>query len=113
MTEFTKPPKVFISYAWEDDVKAWVLEFATRLRKNGVDVVLDLWEMSLGDQITVFMEKSVRDSDFVILICTSKYKRKSDDRIGGVGYEGHIITSEIFSNSNHRKFIPILRKDKL
>ncbi len=111
MAEFIKLPKVFISYAWEDDVKAWVLDFATRLRKDGVDVVLDLWEMSLGDQITVFMEKSVRNSDFVILVCSPKYKRKSDDRAGGVGYEGHIITSEIFSNSNHRKFIPVLRKD--
>jgi ATP-binding cassette subfamily F protein uup len=29
-----------------------------------------------------------------------------------VGYEGHIITSEIFRNNNHRKFIPVLRKSK-
>jgi hypothetical protein len=112
MAEFTKPPKVFISYAWEDDVKAWVLDFATRLRADGIDVVLDLWEIAYGDQITEFMEKAVRNSDFVILICTPKYKRKSDERAGGVGYEGHIITAEISSKNNHRKFIPVLRKGK-
>ena len=105
-----KPPKVFISYAWEDDIKPWVLDLATQLRRDGVETILDQWETHLGDQLTEFMEKSVRRSDFVIIICTPKYKAKSDEREGGVGYEGHIITSEIFQNSNHRKFIPVLRK---
>jgi hypothetical protein len=108
--ESTRPPKVFISYAWEDDVKTWVRVFAKRLRKDGVETVLDLWETDYGDHLPEFMEKAVRESDFVILICTPKYKKKSDGRQGGVGYEGHIITAEIFEKSNHRKFIPVLRK---
>jgi hypothetical protein len=40
----TKPPKVFISYAWEDDLKTWVLDFATRLRSDGINAILDQWE---------------------------------------------------------------------
>lgn len=108
--EVTKPPKVFISYAWEDDVKPWVITFAKQLRKDGVEAVLDQWSAHYGDQLPEFMEKAVRESDFVILICTPKYKKKSDERVGGVGYEGNIITSEIFQKSNHRKFIPVLRK---
>lgn len=108
--ESIKPPKVFISYAWEDDVKLWVRAFAKQLRKDGVETVLDQWDTHYGDQLPEFMEKAVRESDFVILVCTPKYKKKSDEREGGVGYEGHIITSEIFQKSNHRKFIPILRK---
>jgi hypothetical protein len=56
------------------------------------------------------MEKSVREIDYVLIICTPKYKKKSDNREGGVGYEGDIITGEVFQNQNHRKFIPILRK---
>lgn len=108
--ESAKPPKVFISYAWEDDVKIWVRAFAKQLRKDGVETVLDQWETHYGDQLPEFMEKAVRESDFAILVCTPKYKKKTDEREGGVGYEGHIITSEIFQKSNHRKFIPVLRK---
>jgi formylglycine-generating enzyme required for sulfatase activity len=108
----TKPPKVFISYAWEDDLKTWVLDFATRLRSDGINAILDQWETVPGDQLPEFMEKSVRESDFVVIVCTPTYKRKSDRRKGGVGYEGHIITGEVFQKNNHRKFIPVLRKAK-
>jgi hypothetical protein len=55
------------------------------------------------------MEKSVRENDYVLIICTSKYKSKSENRIGGVGYEGDIMTAEVLQNSNHRKFIPVLK----
>jgi formylglycine-generating enzyme required for sulfatase activity len=108
----TKPPKVFISYAWEDELKTWVVDFATRLRLDGINAILDQWETVAGDQLPEFMEKSVRESDFVVFVCTPTYKRKSDRRKGGVGYEGHIITGEIFAKNNHRKFIPVLRKGK-
>ncbi len=110
MTESTRPPKVFISYAWEEDIKPWVRALAKQLRKDGVETVLDQWETHYGDQLPEFMEKAVRESDFAILVCTPKYKKKSDEREGGVGYEGHIITAELFQKSNHRKFIPVLRK---
>lgn len=103
-------PKVFISYAWEsDEIKKWVKELATELRNDGIDAKLDQWEVVPGDQMPHFMEKSVRDNDYVLIICTPKYKSKSENRIGGVGYEGDIMTAEVLKNSNHRKFIPILK----
>ena len=34
-------PKVFISYAWEDNTKIWVHKFASLLRSHGVDTILD------------------------------------------------------------------------
>jgi hypothetical protein len=107
-----KPPKVFISYAWEEDLKGWVIEFAKRLRADGVNAILDQWEAKPGDPLPEFMEKSLRESDFVVFICTPTYKRKSDRRKGGVGYEGNIITSEVFLKHNHRKYIPLLQKGK-
>jgi formylglycine-generating enzyme required for sulfatase activity len=110
MTESTKPPTVFISYAWEDDVKPWVRTLAKQLRKDGVDAIFDEWVAVPGDQLPEFMEKSIRESDFVLVVCTPKYKDKSDKRKGGVGYEGNIITSEIFQKNNNRKFIAVLRK---
>ena len=103
-------PKAFISYAWEsDEVKEWVKRLATELRNDGIDAKLDQWEVAPGDQMPHFMEKSVRENDYVLIICTPKYKSKSENRIGGVGYEGDIITAEVLQTSNHRKFIPILK----
>lgn len=104
-------PTVFISYSWENEEhKKWVKNFASRLRKDGVDAKLDQWDVIPGDMLPNFMEKSIRDIDYVLIICTPKYKIKSDLREGGVGYEGDIITGEIFQKQNNRKFIPILRK---
>ena len=100
----------FISYSWDsDDHKKWTKELATRLRRDGVDVKLDQWETVPGDQLPAFMETAIRENDYVLIICTPKYKEKSDGRKGGVGYEGDIMTGEIFAKGNHRKFIPVLR----
>lgn len=103
-------PKTFISYAWEsDEIKKWVKNLAIRLRGDSVDLKLDQWEVIPGDKLTHFMEKSVRENNYVLIICTPDYKKKSENRIGGVGYEGDIMTAEVLNNSNHRKFIPILK----
>jgi hypothetical protein len=103
--------KVFISYSWEDeDHKTWVKKLATDLRNYGIESRLDAWNLSGGDKLPFFMEKEIRDNDFVLIICTPKYKEKSNNRIGGVGYEGDIISAELFNNQNDKKFILILRK---
>lgn len=105
-----KAPRAFISYSWDsEEHKLWVRELATRLRQDGVDVMLDQWGVAPGDQLPEFMENSLRENDFILIVCTPQYKRKSDGRIGGVGYEGHIMTAELFTARNNRKFIPILR----
>lgn len=102
--------KVFISYSWDtSDHKDWVKQLAASLRQDGVDATLDQWEVEPGDRLPAFMETGVRNHDFVIIICTPKYRERSDARRGGVGYEGDIITGEIMSKGNERKFIPVLR----
>jgi glycosyltransferase involved in cell wall biosynthesis len=102
--------KVFVSYSWDDEAhKSWVRHLATRLRSDGVDVTLDQWHAVPGDQLPEFMEKAVRESNFVLIICTPNYRLKSDARLGGVGYEGDIMTGEVLTNRNQRKFVPILR----
>jgi hypothetical protein len=102
--------KVFISYSWDGEAhKQWVHEFATRLHRNGIDVILDQWKVRPGDSLTEFMEWAVRESDFVLCICTPRYKEKSDSRNGGAGYEGYIMTAEFFQNLHAGKFIPVLR----
>ena len=102
-------PKAFVSYSWDDDPhKAWVAALATDLRNDGVETILDQWHAVPGDQLPAFMEKEIRDNDYVLIICTPNYRLKSDERKGGVGYEGDIMTAEVHTRGNHRKFIPIL-----
>ena len=104
-------PKTFISYSWDDDAhKEWVKQLATRLRADGVDVMLDRWHSAPGDQIPAFMERAVRENDFVIAVCTPRFKERSEERGGGVGYEGDIMTAYAFTGGDKRKFIPVLRR---
>ncbi len=81
------------------------------LRENGVDAYLDQWDLIPGQDSTYFMESQIRDSDFVVLICTPLYAEKSNIPRGGVGYEKNIISAEMLQASDLRpKFIPILKK---
>ena len=110
MTDRPATPTAFISYSWDDeDHKTWVRGLAARLRGDGVDVALDQWALQPGDRLPAFMEAAVRDNDFVLIVCTPHYKDRSDKRQGGVGYEGDIMTGELLTRGNERKFIPVLR----
>jgi hypothetical protein len=105
-----KAGQTFISYAWESpEHKEWVLAFATARRQSGVDIVLDEWHLPPGRDMYHFMEQSVRSAEFVVVVCTPAYAAKADARIGGVGYEARIITTELAQQTDQRKFIPILR----
>lgn len=106
-----KSKKVFISYSWDDEAhKKWARDFAIRLQDDGMEIIFDQWHTGLGDQLSRFMQKAVRESDFVLCICTPRYKEKSDSGSGGVGYEEYIMTAEFFHKPGQRKFIPVLRK---
>jgi tetratricopeptide (TPR) repeat protein len=104
-------PKVFISYSWDEAAhKNWVRELAIRLRQDNVETILDQWHAAPGDQLPRFMDQAIRENDFVLIICTPKYKTKADNSGGGVGYEGDVIQGHVFVLHNDRKFIPVLRK---
>src|SRR6266545_6910363 len=100
MSDGNRPVRVFISYSWDDDQhKIWVRDFAMRLRQDSIDALLDRWHVVPGEALPEFMERSVRESDYVIVICTPIYKAKSDERRGGVGYEGDIMTGELYAKA--------------
>ena len=105
-------PSCFISYAWEDDAhKAWVRTLAAKLRLNGVDAHLDQFELAPGADLPHFMESRIRDSDFVLLVCTPVFASKANSGTGGVGYEKQIVTGQIFNGNVHdTKFVPLLRR---
>jgi len=100
----------FVSYSWDSEAhKEWVRTLARRLRADGVAVTLDRWAAVPGDQLPAFMEQAIRESEFVLIVCTPQYKARSDAREGGVGCEGDIMTGEVVTRSNRRKFIPVWR----
>jgi hypothetical protein len=104
-------PQAFISYSWDSpEHKQWVVDFATRLQRDGVSVTLDKWHLHRGRDKALFMETSVANSDFVILICTPQYASRANERKGGVGYEAMVITGELADKIDSQKFIPILRE---
>ncbi|MDE0085044.1 MAG: toll/interleukin-1 receptor domain-containing protein [Candidatus Poribacteria bacterium] len=106
-----EPPTVFASYSHDsDEHKQWVLKLSTQLIENGVNVILDQWELGAGDDITLFMEKGVKGSDRVLVICTDAYVRKANAGEGGVGYERLIVTAQLAQDLGTKKFIPIIRQ---
>lgn len=107
-----KPIKVFITYSWEDEShKDWAKQLADELFGEGIKAIIDQYDLNPGDRIPQFMEASIKSAVYVLVICTPKYKRKAEKRLGGVGYESHIITGEIYAKgSKNRKYIPILRR---
>ena len=106
-----KNPVCFISYSWDsEEHNAWVRKLAEHLQQNGVNTILDQWDLRPGMDIAHFMEKSINSSDYVLLICTPHFAQKANEGIGGVGYEKNIVTAEIFKNKKPDiSFVPILR----
>jgi hypothetical protein len=106
----TRAPTVFISYAWEDAAHHdWVRNLAERLTADGVRVRLDQWELGVGDNVGTFIDGAIRESDFVLCICTPTYAQKSNSQIGGVAYERQAILTAMTATS-YRKLIPVVRR---
>ncbi len=106
-----KSPKVFVSYSWSTTEHGqWVLNLATELVENGVDVIFDKWHLKEGHDSIAFMESMVADPEIskVIIICDKSYVEKADGRSGGVGTETQIISPEIYAKKDQDKFVAIL-----
>lgn len=102
-------PKVFMSYSHDsEEHKEWVLQLATRLRSNGVDVILDRWNLKLGSDLARFMEQGLSKSQRVICVCSEKYVEKANGGKGGTGYEKQIISAEYLKDQNTNWVIPLI-----
>ena len=76
-------PKVFISYSWtSDDHQEFVRECADRLLSDGIDVVLDVYDLAEGDDKIAFIERMVTDDSVtnILVFCDKEYKEKSDEK---------------------------------
>lgn len=108
------PPTVFISYSHDSqEHKLWVISLAERLCRNGVNAILDQWDLGPGGDLPQFMEQSITRSNRILMVCTERYVQKANTGSGGVGYEKMIVTSDLINKIGSTKIIPIVRQNGL
>ena len=76
-----RTPQVFISYSWTTkEYQQQIIDLASRMRHNGVDVKLDVWELKEGQDKYAFMEQCVTnpDIDKVLILSDKMYAEKAD-----------------------------------
>lgn len=101
-----------MSYSHDDDEhRDWVLQLAYRLRGNGVDVCLDRWDVSLGGNLTHFMERTADHTYRVIAVVSETYTRKCDARVGGAGAEAQMLSARLYAKLDSNDVIPIIRNN--
>ena len=114
------PPIVFISYAHEDDLSSKVKSLADWLISNGVQVITDHPYVNRPPEQgwRAWMQHSVEDADYVLIVCTHRYKKLFERRTEkidhghGVTWESAIITADIYqSRLKNTRFFPILPDD--
>lgn len=104
-------PKVFISYSWTNgDHQKWVLQLARFLNDDGIEVVLDLWDLRPGEETAAFMERMVNDDTItkVIMIIDNVYTTRANERNGGVGTESTILSHQLYSNKGSNKVVAVI-----
>ncbi len=105
------PPKAFISYSWSSPGhRDLIRQYGERLIGDGVEVVLDQWDLSEGQDKYVFMEHMVNDPSVthVLIFSDRVYSEKANERKDGVGTESQIISKEIYDRVGQKKFLPIV-----
>lgn len=109
--------EVFVSYSWdsEEHTKS-VLALSNRLRGDGIDCVLDQYEVSPPEGWPRWMDRKIGSSHLVIVICTEAYLKRINgeeepDKGLGVKWEGGLIYQHLYNQgANNSKFIPVLMK---
>ncbi len=103
-------PKVFISYSHIDnDYEQKVISFANRLRKEGIDASVDLYEDSPSEGWQCWMENQIANADYVVIInCKSYYDKFYKNQGKGISWEVKIIYQFLYDLGGHNtKFIPV------
>jgi hypothetical protein len=110
--------EVFISYSWDSEVHiASVLALSNRLRVDGIDCVLDQYEVSPPEGWPRWMDRKIASAGLVMVVCTKTYFARvmgyeESSKGLGVKWEGNVIYQHLYNaGGNSQKFIPVLMKD--
>jgi hypothetical protein len=104
-------PKLFLSYSWSSsEHEQRVLSLAEELMEQGIEIILDKWDLKTGHDAFAFMEQMVSDPTVtkVLIICDRTYSEKANARSGGAGTEAQIITPEIYTKKEQDKYAAVV-----
>ena len=108
-------PIVFISYSQDSlSFADQVLSFANKLRREGIDAILDQYEEAPSEGWPRWMENSINRADYVIVIGSKGYYDKiyGNVELGkgrGVKWEGNLIYQKLYmSDTMNNKYIPVV-----
>jgi ABC-type cobalamin/Fe3+-siderophores transport system ATPase subunit len=107
--------KVFISYSHDsEEHRERVLVLSNQLIEDGLDCILDQYEMSPPEGWPMWMQNQIKEANFVIIICTETYYRRAtnqEETGKGLGVKWESILTYQYcydNNSKNKKFIPVL-----
>ncbi len=108
-------PKIFISYSHDSkDHSERVLQLANKLRADGVDAILDQYELAPAMGWARWMLQQVEASDFVLVVASPTYKKRFEGTEApgtgrGVSWEGLILTQALYEASgSNKRIIPVV-----
>jgi tetratricopeptide (TPR) repeat protein len=111
-------PTVFISYSHDSpEHEANVLALANRLGADGIDAVLDQFEIFPSEGWDLWGQRQIQTARFVLVVCTPTYRRRFDgeeDPGRGLGAtsEAGIIRQILYdAGGANEKFVPVLLTD--
>lgn len=111
-----KNPTLLISYSHDSkEHQDRVLNLSNKLRSEGIDCILDQYEDSPPEGWPKWMDRNVKNADFVLVICTETYYNRviGNDKNGfGIKWESTLIYQHLYNlGANNTKFIPVLFED--
>lgn len=98
---------VFISYQHSEVDGEKLDHLIQLLEESGIHVVIDDRDLEIGADLPLFMERNLVESDYIIVVLSSGYKKRADARQGGVGYEASIMAASLSENEAVKKFLPV------
>ncbi len=107
--------KIFISYSHDSQSHCdRILGLANRLRADRIDAEIDQYESSPPEGWPKWMERQIRQADYVLVVCTERYFKRvmGTELLGkgkGVKWESSLSYQHIYeADTLNRKFIPIV-----
>ncbi len=106
----TKSPKVFISYSHQNaSYEKQMLDFANKLRNDGIDAEIDLYYPDPPEGWPRWMENQIVQSDYTIVVCGKSYWDKCYvDQAKGITWEVNLVYQMLYDQQGtNTKFIPV------
>ncbi|WP_417320230.1 toll/interleukin-1 receptor domain-containing protein [Emcibacter sp.] len=111
--------EVFISYSYDspEHIEA-VLQLSNKLRSEGINCTIDQYEESPDEGWPRWMDKQIRNAQYVLIICTETYYQRiigdEEEEVGlGARWEGNLIFQHLYdAGTINKKFIPVILDEK-